>query len=187
MIGAIGIVTDAIVLIIGAMVVGPEFGPLARACVALVEGRPRLAARSLAALAVGFPLAMLAAALLTLALRATGLAPAVLLTTERELTLFISHPNWYSVIVAVLAGVVGMLALVGAKSSALIGIFISVTTIPAASNVGVAAAYGALDEAGGAAAQLAINLAAMLLSGLPVLWATRAAARRRIRRRRASR
>ena len=51
-----------------------------------------------------------------------------------------------------------MLSLTNAKSGALIGVLISVTTIPAASNIGVAAAYGDWGEAGGAAAQLAINL-----------------------------
>ncbi len=179
MLAAIGIITDSIVLIIGSMVVGPEYGPLAGICVALAQRRPRLAARSLAALAAGFPLAIVATAFLTLALIATGVAPATLPATERELTIFISQPNWYSAIVAVLAGVVGMLALVSAKSGALIGVFISVTTIPAAANIAVASAYGVWGEAAGAAAQLAINLIAILLSGLPVLWVAQHAHRRR--------
>ena len=180
MIAAIGVITDSIVLIIGAMVVGPEYGPLAGICVALVEGRPRLAGRSLTALAVGFPLAIGAAALLTLTLLATGIAPDVLGSPEqRELTLFISRPNWYSAIVAVLAGIVGMLALVSAKSGALIGVLISVTTIPAAADVGVSLAYGSPDEALGAAAQLLINVVAILASGLGVLLFARRARKRR--------
>ena len=47
-----------------------------------------------------------------------------------------------------------MLSLTTAKSGALIGVLISVTTIPAAANIGVAAAYGDWGEArrrGGAA------------------------------------
>jgi uncharacterized hydrophobic protein (TIGR00271 family) len=172
MIGAIGIITDSIVLIIGAMVVGPEYGPLAGVCVAFVEGRGTLAARSLVALTVGFPTAIVAAALLTFTLVAGGIAPKALDPSERELTLFISQPNWYSVIVAVLAGAVGMVALLGAKSGALIGVLISITTIPAAANVGVAGAYGSWAEAGGAAAHLAINVAAIIGSGVTVLLAT---------------
>jgi uncharacterized membrane protein len=87
------------------------------------------------------------------------------------------------VIVAALAGIVGMLALVGAKSGVLVGVLISVTTIPAAANVGVAAVYG--DWAGmlGAAAQLAINLLAIVASGVAVLWVIRRARRRRAARR----
>ena len=185
MIGAIGIITDSVFLVIGAMVVGPEYGPLAGICVALIERRPRLALTSLKALVIGFPLGIVAAAILTVVLKATGIAPDALLddTSDRQLTLFISHPNWYSAIVAVLAGIVGMLALASAKSGALIGVLISVTTIPAAANVGVAASYGDWDEAWGAAAQLGINVTAILASGLAVLWVAERARRRRSQRR----
>jgi uncharacterized hydrophobic protein (TIGR00271 family) len=170
MLAAIGIITDSIVLIIGAMVVGPEFGPLAGVSVALSEGRGELARRSLAALAVGFPAGVVAAALLTLGLVAVGVAPDELRRTEQELTLFISQPNWYSVIVAVLAGIAGMLALISAKAGPLIGVLISVTTIPSAANVGVAIAYGSWDEALRAAIHLGINVVAIVVSGLIVLW-----------------
>lgn len=183
MIGAVGIITDSIVLIIGAMVVGPEFGPLAGICVALTQRRPDLAWRSFQALAAGFPLGIVAALLLTRVLVATGVAPGSMTATDRELTLFISHPNWYSVIVALLAGAAGMIALVSAKSGALIGVLISVTTIPAAANVGVAVVYGAWGDAGGAAAQLGINLGAIVGSGLVVLSITDRARRRRRARR----
>jgi uncharacterized hydrophobic protein (TIGR00271 family) len=181
MIAAIGIITDSIVLIIGAMVVGPEYGPLAGICVALSEGRPRLAARSLRALVVGFPVGMAAAALLTLGLVSTGIAPASLRPSEHELTLFISQPNWYSVIVAILAGSAGMLAVVSAKSGALIGVLISVTTIPAAANVGVAVAYRVWPDALRAALHLGINVGAILVSGLVVLWFVRRARGARFR------
>ena len=170
MIGAIGLITDSIVLIIGAMVVGPEYGPLAGICVALIEGRPQLAVKSLRALALGFPVAMFAAWALTLVLKATGIAPEVLSAADHELTLFVARPNWFSAIVAVLAGIAGMLALVSAKAGPLIGVLISVTTIPAAANVAVGIAYGSGGQAGRAAAQLGINLTAIIVSGLVVLW-----------------
>jgi len=184
MIGAIGIITNSVFLVIGGMVVGPEYGPLAGICVALIERRPRLALKSLQALVLGFPLAIAAAAILSVVLKATGIAPDELSqASDRALLIFITDPNWYSVIVAVLAGIVGMLALVSAKSGALIGVLISVTTITAAANVGVAAAYGSWDEAAGAAAQLAINVAAIIGSGLAVLWVAGLARRHRRERR----
>jgi len=46
---------------------------------------------------------------------------------------------------------------------------VSVTTIPAASNVGVAAAYGEWDAAFGAAEQLVINLAGIVVAGVVTL------------------
>jgi uncharacterized hydrophobic protein (TIGR00271 family) len=179
MIAAIGVMSDSIVLVIGAMVVGPEYGPLAGICVALVEGRPWLAAVSARALAVGFPAAIVAAGALTLLLAWTGVAPDSLHSSDDSLILFISNPNWYSAIVAALAGIAGMLALVSAKSGALVGVLISVATIPAAANVGVAAAYRNWGEAGGAASQLAINVTAILVTGLVVLGVGEWARRRR--------
>jgi uncharacterized hydrophobic protein (TIGR00271 family) len=185
MLAAIGIITDSVILIIGAMVVSPEYGSLAGISVAVVEGRFPLAARSLRAILIGFPLGILAAAALTAVLLGIGLAPETLVPEEHEMILFISDPNWYTVLVAVLAGIVGMLALVGAKSGALIGVLISVTTIPAAANVGVAAVYGDWATAAGAAAQLLINLVAIVASGILVLWVIKRDRLRRIARARA--
>jgi uncharacterized hydrophobic protein (TIGR00271 family) len=169
MIAALGIVQDSVVLIIGAMVVGPEFGPLAGVSVALVERRRGLAVRSLRALAVGFPLGIGAALLLALVLRAVGSAPDPLTAVSRPATLFISHPDEYSVLVALLAGTAGALSLSTAKSGALVGVLISVTTIPAAANVGVATAYAEWTEVGGAAAQLGVNLACIVAAVVATL------------------
>ena len=66
LIAAVGIFTDSPILIVGAMVVGPEFGPIAGLCVAVVQRRRDVARRSLAALAIGFPLGITAAFLFTL-------------------------------------------------------------------------------------------------------------------------
>lgn len=178
MIAALGIVQDSIILIIGAMVVGPEFGPLAGLCVALVERRRDLARRSLSALAVGFPVGIGTAFALTLILRLVGSAPDAL-TAAHPATLFISHPDEYTVLVALLAGTAGALSLTTSKSGALVGVLISVTTIPAAANVGVAAAYADWSEARGAATQLVLNLACIVTAVVATLLFQRWLYRRR--------
>ena len=174
LIAAVGILTDSLVLIIGAMVVGPEFGPLAGLAVASVQRRGDLARRSLVALGVGFPAAILLATLGALMLRWTGLGPDRLLPVNHPTTLFISDPNRWSIIVAVLAGVAGMLSLTTLHTGALIGVLISVTTIPAAGNIGVAGAYGDWTEWRGALAQLVLNLVTLLLACLATLRLQRA-------------
>ena len=179
MIAALGIIQDSIILIIGAMVVGPEFGPLAGLSVALVERRRGLAGRSLRALAVGFPVGIGAAFLLTLALRALESAPDDLTELLRPATLFVSHPDEYSVLVALLAGTAGALSLSTAKSGALVGVLISVTTIPAAANVGVAAAYADWSEVRGAATQLAVNLTCIVVAVVATLTLQRLVYQRR--------
>jgi uncharacterized hydrophobic protein (TIGR00271 family) len=166
-IAAVGIVLDQPILIVGAMVVGPEFGPLAAMCVAIVRRQPHLAKRSLGALAVGFPVGTVAAMFSSAILIAVGSFPDDYGT--HEFTDFISNPDFLSFFIAVVAGVAGMLSLTTAKSGALIGVLVSVTTIPAASNVGVAAAYGEWDTAVGAAEQLVINLGGIVVAGVATL------------------
>jgi uncharacterized hydrophobic protein (TIGR00271 family) len=141
MIAAVGIVTDQLVLIIGAMVVGPEFGPLAALAVALVRRRMYLARRAALALVVGFPVAMLVTAAGVLAGEAVGWIE-VTSTSQLDEVDFIFQVGPLSFVVALLAGAAGMLSLVSAKSAALVGVFISVTTVPAAGFAVVAATVG---------------------------------------------
>jgi len=173
LIAAVGIVLDQPILIVGAMVVGPEFGPLAGLCVALVEKRGRLVRRSLTALLVGFAAGIALTVLATLAFSGVDLIPDRFDPEDHPLTNFISRPDFFSFFVAYVAGTAGVLSLTSTKSGALIGVLISVTTIPAAANVGVAAALGAWGEAAGAAAQLGLNLVAIVLAGVITLFLQR--------------
>jgi uncharacterized hydrophobic protein (TIGR00271 family) len=171
-IAAVGLVLDQPILIVGAMVVGPEFGPLAGISVAIVHLQGRLARHSLVALAVGFPIGIVAAFISTLVLAAAGAFPDDL-PADRPLTEFVSSPDFLSLFVSIVAGAAGVLSLTSAKSGALIGVLISVTTIPAASNIGVAAAYGEWGNAGGAAGQLIINLVGIVAAGVITLFIQR--------------
>jgi uncharacterized hydrophobic protein (TIGR00271 family) len=165
---AIGVVTDSQITIVGAMVVGPEFGPLAGIAVGLVRRRAHIARRAAVALAAGFPAAIVITALLALLARATGLISAANLSGRRE-TEFIYHPGWFSLITALVAGTAGMLSLTSSKSAALVGVFISVTTVPAAGNAAVAGVLGNWHETWLSAAQLGINLVGIVLAGVITL------------------
>jgi uncharacterized hydrophobic protein (TIGR00271 family) len=178
-IASVAILLDSAVLMVGAMVVGPEFGPIAGFCVAAVRRRGRLAARSFVALAVGFPFAIAAVVVTTLLLRATGVAPDTFGPSDHTLSRTIASPDVYAAFVAFCAGVAGMLSLTTAKSGALIGVLISVTTIPAAANVGVAAVYADGESFRGSLGQLAVNVAALLLAGTLTLFVQRTVYRRR--------
>jgi uncharacterized hydrophobic protein (TIGR00271 family) len=182
LIAMVGILTDQLILIIGAMIVGPEFGPIAGICVAAVEKRRDLFKRSFRALVVGFPLGITATFLAVLLFDAVGFVPDDFSEGTHPFTQFISSPDQWSFIVAYLAGMAGVLSLTSAKSGALIGVLISVTTIPAAANIGVAAAVGDWHECVGAIEQLSLNLGAILLAGIGTLFVQR---RLYIRRRRA--
>jgi uncharacterized hydrophobic protein (TIGR00271 family) len=179
LIASAAIFLDSPILIIGAMVVGPEFGPLAGLCVALVERRRPLALRSFTALAVGFPVAITAGFLASLAIKELGLAPDAFDTGNGQFTDFITKPDFFSFMVAFFAGMAGVLSLTSAKSGALIGVLISVTTIPSAANIGLACAYGDWSEWRGAQLQLAVNLTMIVLAGVLTLFVQRRLYQRR--------
>ena len=181
-IAAAGLLTDSLILIIGAMIVGPDFGPIAGACVALEERRWALARRSVTAIVVGFGFAVLTSLVAGLIWKATNLAPDHLTTSEGAATLFVSEPSRWSIIVALAAAVAGMLSLASEKSGALVGVLVSVTTIPAAANMGLALAYEVTDEFWGSAAQLTLNVASMVAAGTATLVVLRRASRRNWRR-----
>jgi uncharacterized hydrophobic protein (TIGR00271 family) len=173
LIAAVGIFLDTPILIIGAMVLGPEFGPLASFCVAVVERRPRLALRSLVALLAGFPVAISAAYLASLIFKWTDLTPDSFSEADHSLAVIISSPDFFSFFVAFIAGVAGILSLTTSKSGALAGVLISVTTIPAAASIGVSAAYQDWSTWRGSQEQLAINLGAICLAGILTLLVQR--------------
>ncbi|MFH8607665.1 DUF389 domain-containing protein [Streptomyces sp. NPDC018029] len=177
MIAACGVVLDNAILIVGAMAVGPEFGPLAGVCTAVAQRTPRLALRSLVALLVGFAAAMVVTVGFSYFMDALDLFTHDALESERPNTNFIYRPDWFSFVVAVLAGSAGMLSLTSAKSGALVGVAISVTTVPAAANAAVAFSYSEYKQAWGSTEQLLLNLLGIVLAGTltlliqKLLWA----------------
>jgi uncharacterized hydrophobic protein (TIGR00271 family) len=186
LIGAVGILTDSAILIVGAMVVGPEYPALSSISLGVHKRRLRRVRRGLVTIGVGFSAAIAAALLFGAIIRATDRTPRVYELGLRPVTDFISHPDFFTVIVAVLAGVAGTLSLTEAKAGTLVGVLVSVTTVPAASNIGLALAYGRGEEAWGASQQLLLNLVLLVFAGAATMrvqyWAwARLGARRAAR------
>ncbi|WP_445401760.1 DUF389 domain-containing protein [Streptomyces sp. LE64] len=171
MLAACGVMLDNAILIVGAMAVGPEFGPLAGISTALVHRAPGLVGRSLWALLAGFVLAMTATAGFAWLMDAVGLFTTEMIEADRPNTAFIWQPDWMSFVVAFLAGVAGTLSLTSAKSGALIGVAISVTTVPAAANAAVAFSYRDYAQTTGSTLQLLANLGGIVLAGTLTLIA----------------
>jgi uncharacterized hydrophobic protein (TIGR00271 family) len=168
LLAAIGAVTDSPVTVVGAMVLGPEFGPLAAVAVGVVLRRGDLVRRGAIAIAAGFPLAMAATAVAAVLFDVTGLLATADLDNLDQVD-FIYEVGPFSFIVALLAGAAGMLALTSAKSASLVGVFISVTTVPAAAFASVALVEGRFDEALGSALQLVVNVVGIVVAAVAVL------------------
>ena len=198
LIAGIAIVLDSQILVIGAMVLGPEFVAVAALGLALVRRRldllglsPRARSSSASCVAIA----------LTHRGRPGGPRHWAGSSTEdvtgpRPGTAFIYTPDKWSFIVAIIAAAAGVLSLTSAKVGGLSGVFISVTTVPAAGNVALGLAFGAGHEIWGSTQQLLLNLTGMALAGWATLafqqavWARMSARRARIAsrvRRRASR
>ena len=165
---AIGVVTDSTVTVVGAMVLGPEFGPLAALSVSLVRRRGDLTKRAALALLVGFPIAMGITALATMGAEAFGWLTVDSVHNLDEVD-FIFQVGPMSFIVALLAGAAGMLSLVSAKATGLVGVFISVYTVTAAGFAAVAATLGDWDLAAKSTLQLVVNLVGIVVAGVLVL------------------
>ncbi|MFF6960198.1 DUF389 domain-containing protein [Streptomyces sp. NPDC008317] len=171
MLAAYGVMLDSSILIVGAMVVGPEFGPLAGICTGVVRRQRRLVGRSVAALLIGFPVAMLITGGFSDLMSLFGLFTQARFDAPHPATEFIWQPTWDSFVVAFLAGIAGILSLTSSKSGALVGVAISVTTVPAAANAALGISYAAWSEAWGSTLQLVINLAGIAVAGTLTLLA----------------
>lgn len=180
LIAAAGVVTDSPVTVVGAMAVAPDFGPLAAFSVGLYRRRWDLVRRSALATVTGFGAAMIVTAVFTGLCELTGLisldAPGL---GESAKVDFIYDVGPFSLIVALLAGAAGMLSLLSAKSAVLVGVFISVTTVPAAAYAVVAASLGYWSRFGQSLAQLVVNLVGIVIAATVVLAISSRLARRR--------
>jgi hypothetical protein len=86
-------------------------------------------------LLAGFLLAVAVTLLFALCIRWLGRAPKHLLDGLRPVSDLINPPHLFSVVVAVAAAIVGVISLTLSKTGALIGVFISITTISAAADI----------------------------------------------------
>ncbi len=183
MIAAVAVVTDSPILVVGAMVVGPEFAVIAAFAVATVLGKRRLAWRSAYLLFRGFLVALVCTVIFALVLRAIGWISPLTLAAPRPLTDFIWRPNHWSLLVALLAGAAGVLSQTAGHTNALVGVFISVTTIPAVGEFSLSFAVWAPKQMSGSAVQLGVNLLGMTVAGIGTLTIQRLISRRNERRR----
>ncbi|MET8325292.1 DUF389 domain-containing protein [Streptomyces sp. NPDC005181] len=182
-IGSVGIITNSQILIVAAMIVGPEYGAITSISLGLANHNSVRIRQGLLALLLGFTLAVVATFLFSLLVRGLGLQPTAFTLGIRPVSNLINTPNFFSFVVAVLAGVVGIVSLTQARTSALLGVFISVTTIPAAADIGVSCAFSSFTEARGSLLQLLLNIAVLIVVGLATLTAQPAIWRRISRRR----
>jgi uncharacterized hydrophobic protein (TIGR00271 family) len=165
--GAIGVITDNPILVVGAMAVSPDLLPISAACVGLVAGRWPLALRATATLLLGILITWAVAAGLAWGLQLTGILTPEFAVHDSSLK-GLAHIDYSTVLVALAAGVAAMLSF-ETRAAAAVGVAISVTTIPASALFGVSLGLGEVGVSWGAAGVLGVNVSLLLLSGTATL------------------
>ncbi len=172
-----GVVDTNPILIVGAMAVSPDLLPITATAVGLIGRSLRLSARALLTLTVGMAVAATFAAIFAFAQNHLSLLPSGFNINETVLH-SLATVNDETIAVALVAGVAGMLAFETRASSG-VGVAISVTTIPAAAYLGVAAGLGEAAQALGALAVLGTNVALMVAGSATTLGLQRLLAQAR--------
>jgi uncharacterized hydrophobic protein (TIGR00271 family) len=156
-VAGVGVLTGSSILVVGAMAISPDLLPMAATAVGFVDRRPRLAARAIFTLLLGLAVVAFAAAAATLLLRLDGRIADDLALADSVLGPSLTRVGPGSVLVALAAGMAGILAYETAASAA-VGVAISVTTIPAAAYAGCAMALSGFQDGLGALGVLATNV-----------------------------
>jgi uncharacterized hydrophobic protein (TIGR00271 family) len=182
LIASYGVVEYNVILIVGAMAISPDLLPITAVGVGLVDRRLRLAGRAFVTLVVGMGFTSAAAAASAFAQNQFDRLPAGF-NIDSTVLGGLTTVNDETIVVALAAGVAGMLALETRASSG-VGVAVSVTTIPAAAYLGVAVGLGESGNALGALEVLGTNIAMLVVAAsgtlvLQRLLARRAAAARR--------
>jgi uncharacterized hydrophobic protein (TIGR00271 family) len=168
-----GVVDNNGILIVGAMAVSPDLLPITAIAVGVVGLRAQLAGRALLTLALGMAAAGLAAAASTFIQDQLGFIPSGYSIQATGVLTGLTTISNETLVVALVAGIAGMLALETRASSG-VGVAISVTTIPAVGFFGVAVGLGELDKAAGALGVLGANVAMMVVGAVGTLLLQRA-------------
>jgi uncharacterized hydrophobic protein (TIGR00271 family) len=177
-VGAFAVINRSSVLLVGAMAISPDLLPITAACTGLVLRRTRLVAHGLATLIIGFAATWMLAAIVTAFVDVLGLLPDGF--NLDEIPASQTHVHASTILVALSAGIAGMLA-VETRASSAVGVAISVTTVPAVAYLGVAAGAGERGHTLSGLAVLSTNVAMMLIGGSAALAIQRMIALRRAR------
>lgn len=169
-IAATGLLLDSAATIIGAMVIAPLMGPAISASVGTVVDEPDLARRGIALQVGGLVLAIVCAAVLGLVLKTTVLVPPGLDITEVPQIAERTQPNFLSLFLALGSGIAASISIIRGAGSALIGVAIAVALVPPAATAGLGIAWGVPLVFITASTLVLVNLLAINLSALIMLW-----------------
>lgn len=165
-----GVLMDSAAVVVGSMVLAPLIGPSLAASVGTVLDNEGLAQTGVRLQLFGVIIAILAATGFALLVNQVNLVPPDLIVREIGQVDERLAPNFLALAIALGAGLAGALSLATGISAALVGVMIAVALIPPAAVIGIGIAWGLPTVIVGASVLLALNLLAINLAALGVLW-----------------
>jgi uncharacterized hydrophobic protein (TIGR00341 family) len=170
LIATAGLLLNSPAVVVGSMVIAPLVGPAMAASVGTVVNDRELASRAVRLQILGLLLSIATAALFALIVRYSNLIPPLTdVTTVDEIRGRVA-PDFLSLVVALGAGVAGVISLTSGVSTALVGVMIAVALIPPAATVGIGIAWGAPLVTLGSSVLTLVNVLSINLAALIVLW-----------------
>ncbi len=157
LVAAIGIMTDSIAVVIGAMVIAPLLGPNLALSFGITLGDKDLIAQSIKANSLGLGLTLLMAGIM-------GFSMPQEIYVESDEFLSRTQVGYEAIILAFAAGIAGVLSLTSGVSSAMVGVMVAVAMMPPAVVLGISLGAGLGPESYGAALLLAINIICVNIS-----------------------
>lgn len=169
-VAAAGLLLDSAAVVVGSMVIAPLIGPALGASVGSVIDDEDLFHTSIKYQLIGVLLAILAAAVFAWTVRVTNVVPPGLdISAVDEISERLA-PDLLSLVIALGAGVAGVVSISTGISVALVGVMIAAALIPPAATVGIALAWGQPSAAIGSTVLVFVNVLSVNLAGLLTLW-----------------
>src|SRR6056297_3603444 len=166
-----GLLLDSAATIIGAMVVAPLMGPAISASVGAVLNEPSMRKRGSRLQVTGLLAAIVTAAIMGWLLQQTVLIPPGLDIRTIPQVAERTSPNFLSLFLALGSGIAGSLSIMRGSGSTLVGVAIAVALVPPAATSGLGLAFGLPGVAIAATVLVVVNLLAINLSALLLLYA----------------
>ena len=165
-----GLLLNSAATIIGAMVVAPLMGPAISASVGTVLDNRELASRGIKMQVGGLLLAIAIGAFIGILLKQSILLPPGLDIRDIPQVAERTSPNFLSLFLALGSGIAGAISIIRNSGSAIIGVAIAIALVPPAATSGLGLAWGLPGVAIAAAVLVLVNLLAVNVSALLMLW-----------------
>ena len=170
LIATAGLLLDSAAVVVGSMVIAPLVGPAMAASVGTVVNDQEMFTRGVWLQISGLLLAIGTAFVFAFVVRHVNLVPPLAdVTVVPEVRERVA-PDFLSLVIAIGAGVAGIVSLTTGVSAALVGVMIAVALIPPAATVGIGLAWGQLMVSLSSAVLVLVNVLSINLAALVVLW-----------------